>query len=270
MLKQRIITAAILIPITLLVLFYLPPAPFCVMTAIITLVGAWEWSNLMGLQKTSQRVLYLLVIAFVLSWMIIVPVALIFIVSSIWWIFAFMLVVLYPRCSSWWGSGVFWRGLMGIVVLSPCWAAINYIRNQNDGIYTLLFLFVLIWGADSAAYFTGKRWGKTKLAPHVSPGKSVQGFLGAIIFCTIIAVAALILCQIPPAMWPWAIALSIITVMFSVVGDLFESMMKRQCGLKDSGNIFPGHGGLLDRIDSLTAAAPVFVMGGLLLGMYLD
>src|SRR5579885_855664 len=139
MLKQRIITAAILIPITLLVLFYLPPAPFCVMTAIITLVGAWEWSNLMGLQKTSQRVLYLLVIAFVLSWMIIVPVALIFIVSSIWWIFAFMLVVLYPRCSSWWGSGVFWRGLMGIVVLSPCWAAINYIRNQNDGIYTLLF-----------------------------------------------------------------------------------------------------------------------------------
>lgn len=267
MLKQRIITAAILIPITLLFLFYLPPAPFCIVTGMITLIGAWEWSNLMGVKQISKRLIYLILVAYLLGWALFVPVTFIFISALIWWLFAFILIIFYPRGSNWWGKSVVWRGIMGILVLLPCWAAINYIRRENNGLLSLLFLLILIWGADSTAYFFGKKWGNTKLAPFVSPGKSIQGLYGAIIFSVLFAILTLCVSHVTFSVWPWAIVLSVITVIFSVIGDLFESMMKRQVGLKDSGKLLPGHGGLLDRIDSLTAAAPIFVLGSLLLGM---
>lgn len=271
MLKYRIITALILIPLTLAVLFLLPPLAFFIMSTLLIFGCAWEWSRLMGLEAKIARVIYLL---FMLSGMIwasfFVPMKIIFIAAFVWWILATVLVLLYPRLSECWGRGVFWRGLMGFMVLIPCWGAINALRNFPHGAYTVLFLFVLIWGADTAAYFVGKKWGSTKLAPLVSPGKSRQGFFGAILFTTLIALIALSIAHIPLAVWPFALLLSLVTVLFSVVGDLFESMMKRQIGLKDSGSLLPGHGGLLDRIDSLTAAAPIFVLGGLMLGKYLQ
>lgn len=268
MLKQRIITALILIPLTLLVLFYMPPMAFCFLTAFITLGAAWEWSTLMEIKKPGWRWFYLLITALFFVSVLFIPVLYIFILASIWWCFALLLVVLYPRLSGCWSRHPFFRGVMGVLVLVPCWAAINYIRNQSDGVYALLFLFVLIWGADSAAYFTGKKWGTIKLAPTVSPGKSVQGLVGALVFSTLLALIILFLLQIPLQSWAWCLALSLVTVIFSVIGDLFESMLKRQAGLKDSGRLLPGHGGLLDRIDSLTAAAPIFVFGSLVLGMY--
>ena len=159
---------------------------------------------------------------------------------------------------------------MGLLVLLPCWASVNFIRNQDDsGLAMLLFLFVLVWGADSTAYFVGKKWGKTKLAQSVSPGKTVEGLGGALLFAVIFSLAVFSANAVSLSFWPWGIALSVITVLFSVVGDLFESVMKRQIGVKDSGVLFPGHGGLLDRIDSLTAAAPLFALGLLLIGTYL-
>ena len=159
--------------------------------------------------------------------------------------------------------------LIGVLVLMPCWAAVNFVRNQNDnGLALLLFLLVLIWGADSSAYFVGKKWGKTSLAPRVSPGKTMAGAGGALLFLLIYSLAVLIACSVPYALWPWVLTLAFVTVIFSIIGDLFESVMKRQVGVKDSGKIFPGHGGLLDRIDSLTAAAPVFALGSMLIGMY--
>lgn len=270
MLKQRIITALILIPITIALLFYLPSIAFLFLTAFIALGGAWEWSNLMQLQKTSSRLFYLLFMALIFFSTLFIPMPFIFFCAFIWWLFAIVCILFYPYGSHWWGQSTLWRGVMGLFVLVPCWVAINYIRNQSDGIYVLLFLFVLIWGADSAAYFAGKKWGKHKLAPHVSPGKSVQGLVGAVLFSTIITLAALWLSHIPIRIWPWGILLSLVTVLFSIVGDLFESMLKRQAGLKDSGGLLPGHGGLLDRIDSLTAAAPIFTLGAILMGMYLS
>ena len=269
MLKYRIITAAILVPITLIVLFYLPPLAFFIMTSIVMFGAAWEWTGLMGLQEKSKRWLYLLAVMLLMGWALFLPMKIIFIAAFVWWIVAIVLIRIYPELGGWWGSGYILRGLMGFLVLVPCWVAINFIRNQNDGIYTLFFLFVLIWGADSAAYFVGKKWGRTKLAPLVSPGKSREGVLGALLFSTLIAVAALYIGQFPTRMWIWAMVLSLITVMFSIVGDLFESMMKRQIGVKDSGSLLPGHGGILDRIDSLTSAAPVFVLGGLIMSKYL-
>lgn len=270
MLKQRIITAIILVPIFIGLLFFFSPLEFGFFTALITLLAAWEWSHLIGIKKVSSRLLYLLLIAFLLFCMLFIHVVLIFLFSFLCWLIALVLIIFYPRGSNWWSKHIFWRGLMGVLVLIPCWAAVNFIRNQSDGIYALLFLFVLIWGADSAAYAVGKMWGKNKLAPRVSPGKSIQGLLGALAFAIVGALFAEWLCQIPRQVWPWGIVLALITVLFSVVGDLFESMLKRQAGLKDSGKLIPGHGGLLDRIDSLTAAAPIFALGAILLGMYLE
>lgn len=269
MLKHRILTAIVLIPLTILGLFYLSPAWFCLLTGFITLGALWEWTNLMEVKKISSRILFLGLSILASLGVLVIPVPLILIFSFIWWVIASIFVICYPKASGWWQKSYVWRGLMGWFVLLPCWIAINFIRNQTDGVYALLFLFVLIWGADSAAYFVGKKWGKTKLAPQVSPGKSWQGFLGALAFSIVIVSLAIWLCEVPLMVWPWAIALSLVTVVFSVLGDLFESMLKRQANLKDSGKLLPGHGGLLDRIDSLTAAAPIFAFGALLLGTYL-
>jgi phosphatidate cytidylyltransferase len=267
MLKQRIITAIILIPITIAILFYLPLQAFCILTSLITLIAAWEWSSLIGLKRLSARVLYLsfLVLAFFISWFIFIP--FILIGAFIWWLLAILLIVLYPRWNNWWANNTFWCGLMGLIVLIPCWCALNFIRSQ--GIDTLLFLLVLIWGADSAAYFIGRKWGKTKLAPYVSPGKSVQGVCGAAGASVLITCVSLLIYRVPNSFWGWVITLSLVTVLFSIVGDLFESMIKRQAGVKDSGRLLPGHGGLLDRIDSLTAAAPIFALGSILLVHFL-
>lgn len=271
MLIQRLITACILIPLVLFILFYLPPWAFTLLISIVTIGALWEWTNLMQIQRIMYRLLYLL-FAFLIFFdaAIFIPLNIIFIVGFVFWLFALLLVLRYPNGSSWWGKSVIWRGLMGIFVLFPCWTALNYLCYQNDGVYILLYLFVLIWGADSAAYFIGKQWGKTKLAPNVSPGKSWQGFIAAMLFTLLFATVGQWLADKPLNLWGWGILISLFTTLFSIVGDLFESMLKRQAGLKDSGSLLPGHGGILDRIDSLTAGAPIFALGPILLGMYLS
>lgn len=270
MLKYRLMTAAVLIPLTLLVLFYLPPTAFFIMTTIVLLGGAWEWAGLMGLTAKSSRFIYTLVILMLMGWSLFIPTKIIFIAAFGWWMIATVLVMIYPVMSDFWGSGLILRGLIGILVLLPCWVAINIMRHQLNGPMAVLFLFILVWGADSAAYFVGRKWGKTKLAPMVSPGKSREGVVGALLFTMLIALVVVWLSGMPASTWPWAMGLSIVTVIFSIVGDLFESMMKRKIGVKDSGNLLPGHGGILDRIDSLTAAAPIFVLGGLAIGTHLS
>jgi len=269
MLKQRLMTAFILIPIVLAIIFYLPPVPFLLLTSLIAIIGAYEWSRLMEVEKKSYRFCYVFFIILCLVITVFLPAMTIFAFAFLFWSLASLFVILYPKRNTWWSRGYLKRGLMGALVLAPCWGAINYIHSQTGGAYGLLFLFVLIWGADSIAYFVGKKWGKTKLAPLVSPGKSVQGMLGALAYAVILPLLLLWLLKTPGTIWFWASLLSVVTVLFSIMGDLFESMMKREVGLKDSGQILPGHGGLLDRIDSLTAAAPIFTLGGILLGIYL-
>lgn len=263
MLKQRVLTAIILILLTLAALFFLSPRSFCLLTGIIMLGAAWEWSSLMQIKKTVWRLSYLILMAILILGALLIPASLIFFCATAWWLLAILLVMVYPYAIGW-GKSVVWRGLMGILVLLPCWAAINFIRNENDGIYSLLFLFVLIWGADSAAYFVGKKWGKHRLAPQISPGKSWEGLIGGLFFSLLIVLLALWMGHVPRQAWGRGILLSLVAVLFSVVGDLVESMLKRQASLKDSGQLLPGHGGLLDRIDSLTAAAPIFVLGSML------
>lgn len=264
MLKYRLLTAAILIPLFVWLVIALSPTLFCLLTSIIVLWGAWEWSYFMGIKKFSQSLIYpcCMLLGLYLTTLIPPYFLSVILTGCIWWLLAAVLVSQYPKSTHFWSNNLILRGLMGMLTLIPCWLAVNLIRNAGAlGIELLLFLFILIWGADSGAYFAGRRWGKHKLAPSVSPGKTWEGLAGALCVTLLIAGAAGWLMHMPATLWGLMILVAIITVMFSVLGDLFESMLKRNVGLKDSGRVLPGHGGVLDRIDSLTAAAPVFLIG---------
>jgi phosphatidate cytidylyltransferase len=269
MLKYRVITAVILITFVLLAIFYLPPQAFLVLTALFFFAAAWEWTNLMGVKKLLPRIIYLLSNVFLFFMALWIPAPLILLIALVWWVLAAFVVIFYPRGAACWHH-IAVTSLIGWLVLLPCWMAINFVYSQDNGVALLLFLFVLIWGADSAAYFVGRKWGKTKLAPQVSPGKSVAGLIGAVLFALIFSLAIFGITNMPIALWPYGILLALITVLFSILGDLFESAMKRQAGVKDSGKLLPGHGGILDRIDSLTAAAPIFVLGWFVIGLLLS
>lgn len=268
MLKHRIITAIILIPLFIALVVLLPPIGFCVFTGLVVLWGAWEWSFFMGINKFPQTLFYPIILFFLMLASLQLPLVKALHVSVAGWMLALILVVLYPKMSPVWGKSIILRGLMGLFVLIPCWLAVNFIRNEDNGIFVLLFLFVLIWGADIGAYFVGRKWGKHKLASLVSPGKTWEGLIGALIVTVIIVLGVLFTQNLPYSIWPVAILLSIVTVLSSILGDLFESMLKRNAGLKDSGHLLPGHGGILDRIDSLTAAAPVFSVGAIWIGKF--
>ena len=167
--------------------------------------------------------------------------------------------------------------LVGFLVLVSAWILMVWTRINLGGSAQVLYLFMLVWVADIAAYFVGKRWGLTKLAPEISPGKTAEGLYGALVVIVLFSLAvAAVLYQTESGSFisfSWVklgyfILLSVVTVLFSVVGDLFESLVKRVGGVKDSGAILPGHGGLLDRLDSLIAAVSVFYAGSKLLEIY--
>lgn len=261
MLKQRVLTALVLIPLFVALVLLLPPIGFCLLTALVVLWAAWEWSFFMGVKKFPQNLFYPAAVFLVLVLALQFDIHYVLYFSLFFWILAFFLVFYYPAGSEFWGKGILIRAFMGIAVLVPCWLAVNFIFRASP--YTLLFLFVVIWGADSAAYFAGKAWGKRKLLPQVSPGKTWEGLAGALFATLMVSLLVLLFLKLPVLKWIEAIILVWITVLFSVLGDLFESMMKRNAGLKDSGHLLPGHGGVLDRIDSLTAAAPIYALGAL-------
>lgn len=263
MIKYRILTGIILIPLFIFLLFYLPPLWFCVVTGCIVILGAWEWSYFLGVKKFLPSLIYPVIIFWCLYIAFLIPVLYLLYASLLFWLIALLLVLFYPRSSGFWGKSYLIRGIMGVLVLIPCWLALNFIRNAENGIAILLYIFILIWVADSAAFFVGKKWGKHKMIPNVSPGKSFEGLLGALIAVCLLVIITLSVLQIPSSVWISAFVLSIATFLFSVLGDLFESMLKRNVDLKDSSRLLPGHGGILDRIDSLTAAAPIFTLGAI-------
>jgi phosphatidate cytidylyltransferase len=269
MLKSRILTALILIPLVVLLILKSSTLIFFAVSIVLVLWAAWEWSLFLAVTRFPNCFFYPLFILIVLLLCLFIPITYLLYAALIFWFLASVLVLIYPEGQRLWGRSVMVRSLMGMMVLIPCVFAINWIHASENGPSILLFLFILIWGADSGAYFVGKKWGTHQLLPNVSPGKTWEGLLGCLIITVLISLGALWGLGLPSSEWPWAILLSLITVLFSIVGDLFESMLKRNVGLKDSGQWLPGHGGLLDRIDSLTAAAPVFAVGSLWMGKLL-
>lgn len=273
MLRDRIITALILVPVLLAAMFVAPPVFFEWVVAAVMLGAAWEWTSLMDCVTRVQRFMYLVVMAAALAvtavWMHRDPAAvpLLVIVALAWWTVVTVWILKRPHRQPAHATCAF-KGLCGLLTLVPAFAGIVAVFDWGPhGATRLLFLLALVWLADVGAYFAGHAFGRHKLAPRVSPGKTWEGVGGAFA----VALAMTVIgwrygLGFGPAWYFFAICLA--TVAVSIVGDLSESMFKRQQGIKDSGTLLPGHGGLLDRIDSLTSAAPFFV-GGMLLAGYL-
>ncbi|PCF96790.1 phosphatidate cytidylyltransferase [Vreelandella nigrificans] len=260
MLKQRIITAAWLAPLTLIGLFGLHGGAFALFAALIVLLGAWEWTNLAGVTQQRSRLQWVAVLALLMLVMWLSGAA--FAVWPLWlaaagWLLNLYWVIRYPEAGQQWQS-TSRRLLMGLWVLLPCWVGFNVLRDS--GAVWLLFVLLLVWGADIGAYFAGRRWGKRKLAPRVSPGKSWEGVIGGLVVTVLLAVVFAFWQPLGVAGGATLIAITALVTFVSVLGDLLESMLKRYRNIKDSSQLLPGHGGVLDRIDSLTAAIPIFAL----------
>ncbi len=258
MLMQRVITGALLITVTLALLFLLPSWLFVAAATLIVFAAGWEWSQFLLLTKTWQRLLYTGFVVAIAVASYLLPIEAVLVIAYFWWLIVCWLVLTYPVTAFLWAKVPLLRGLMGVLTIVPAYIAILVIYRCQP--LLLLLLFVLVWGADSGAYFVGRCLGRHKLLPAVSPGKSWEGVAGGILLVVIaVAVVSLIL----KLSWQgtgWLMLWSIVILVFSIIGDLFESMLKRSCGLKDSGKLLPGHGGVLDRIDSLLATAPIFLL----------
>ncbi|MHA7840551.1 MAG: phosphatidate cytidylyltransferase [Gammaproteobacteria bacterium] len=262
MLKQRIITSVIVLPLVIAALIFLNDKHFAMLTAIFIGFAGWEWLNLIECRELWQRWLYVFLLLATCMGSFFYDIALwILPLGFILWVFALIWISRYPGASQWWRQWLLLRAMVGWILLSLFWFSVNSIRQSDLGVVYLLSLCAIIWCADSVAYFTGKQWGKTPLAERLSPGKTWEGLYGGIIAGVLCAVVAGFFIGVAGTNWILWLLLVMMTLLFSVVGDLFESMCKRIQGRKDSGNWFPGHGGLLDRIDSLTAAAPVYGAG---------
>lgn len=281
MLKQRVITAVILGALLLLALFKMPIESFKWVSLAIFGYGAFEWSKLAEIKGKSNQLLYAAgsVVLGAVTYLYIFDSKLwtltgqlseanylLMLMACIWWGISSFLVLIYPRGNRVWQHQPMVKSIFGYLTLVPAWLALltirewHYLFDKNDGAWLALFVFGIVWSADIGAYFAGKRFGSHKLMPNVSPGKTIEGFVGGMI--AVIALAVLVLWgrEINLSDWLVLITCCVVIGVISAFGDLSESMLKRDAGIKDSGNILPGHGGLLDRIDSLTAAMPVFLV----------
>ncbi len=269
MLKQRIITALFLLPLVVGGILFLPLNLFSILWAAIMSVAAYEWLKLSGVKNSFFLLtgLVLLNSAFALVWFYPVPTF-----PSAWlilivWLFVIVSftgdpVARLKKCSSALYSST--ALLTGVLVIFPTWLAMVLLHEHNP--WMVLYVFGIVWIADTGAYFSGKLFGKRKLAPAISPGKSWEGVWGAMLAVVVYSVV-IVLFYLEQAEQQWLFVLiSVLAAIASVAGDLLESIYKRAIGVKDSGKILPGHGGAMDRLDSITAAAPVFTAGYYLAG----
>ncbi len=271
-------TSAVLAPAALALVFFTPLTAFSYIAGAIMLLGAWEWSAFMGLKKLVSRGAYVLFVAAVLMalnlyWPIetlwqngqlVADANYLFTLAFAWWVVASLLVWTYPKTARGWQKGLAMRGFAGLLTLVPTWLALNTLRSasfsENEMFGSILIMVVLgiVWSADIGAYFSGKNFGKHKLMPKVSPNKTIEGLVGGLIVSMIFTLVFCYFANVERNLWLTYSLMAVVIALFSAIGDLLESMFKREAGLKDSGRCLPGHGGILDRIDSLTAAAPIF------------
>lgn len=261
MLKQRILTALVMAPVAIGCLFFLPPIGFAVFVGLVLTVGAWEWANLAGIPPMG-RYAYAIVVAALLLVSYFLPAPYFLVLGCLWWIASFFVMRQYPDGTALW-SGQIALSVIGLLVLVPGFVSLLTLKAAPQANLMILMLFFLIWGADIGAYFTGRALGKHKLAPAVSPGKTWEGFYGGLVIALAIGVGMAIWMGLLTHLEPKGllfIAGLVIVIVVSVLGDLVISMFKRNRGIKDSSNLLPGHGGILDRIDSLLSAGPVFAL----------
>ena len=265
MLRQRVLTAIVLVVVLLGVMLGLPPIATVWLVTALVLVGAWEWAAFVGGNTPRSRAAFTAVVAaliacsyFVLNASSTQFVHGVLAVAMTWWLLAFLWICLAPA-----RVHPLSAGLAGVLSLVPCWLALVYATLATQSTRWVLFTLALVWAADTGAFFFGRWLGRVPLAPRVSPKKTWEGVIGGVATSALVAwVAASFVFNVN--VWQFVLVCVAVAAL-SIVGDLTESMLKRAVGLKDSGNVFPGHGGMLDRIDSVTAAAPALVFS--LIGM---
>ena len=265
--KKRVTTAAVLVAVLLAVILWLPPEATVIALTLVLLTGAWEWSAFLRPPNVAYRLAYVAVVA------ILLPLAwhfaqapggrnLLLNIALVWWIIALLWVMFAPRRVAAWSAAV-----AGVLALVPAWVALLSLRlDLERGAEWILFALILVWAADIGAFFIGRKFGRLRLAPTVSPGKTWEGVIGGMVASALVAVLgawwfgrtfSITIAQFLP--------MCLAVVAFSIVGDLTESLLKRFAGVKDSGSLFPGHGGVMDRIDSVTGAAPILLIGLIML-----
>jgi len=278
MLKQRILTAIILGPLILWSVIAFSHRAIAIELGIILTVAAWEWARLSGIQHQAGRVAYAIAILFGMSGLtllmhkridLFLP---LLVVVSAWWFIALLTIIAFNKRDNQQVKSMTVRQISinlfsGLFILLGAFIAITGL-HQNDqyGYEFILILLAIIWIADSAAYFSGKAFGKHKLAAHVSPGKTWEGVFGAVLAVLLTAFVISRFLHYPSANTFVFMLIALLTMSVSIVGDLLESLFKRRAGVKDSSHLLPGHGGILDRIDSLVAAAPIFLLGLMVAG----
>ena len=285
MLLKRIITASILAPLVVLAVYQLPVPYFTLLVGLIMVVAAWEWSRLIGVENLLFRIFFLILLILpmlgiyfwthilellaqvidfpeirsysgALEWLVIAPV--------LFWLLVMFLIKNASDALLELEIKTRYKAFTGWFILLAAWMFLYRMRAFYGTDMTMYFL-ILIWAADIAAYFIGKQFGETKLAPTISPGKTVAGFYGALGSAVLCAIVLSLIFKFNFLIGADFLLLSVLTVLISIYGDLFLSLVKRQQGVKDSGVLLPGHGGLLDRIDSLIAAIPLFYAGIILI-----
>lgn len=251
-----------MIPLVVIGLLYLSHEWISAIFALVAMVAAWEWATLVS-KSFVTKLVYLLVCAIGMAacWYGLEEshIRFLMLAASCFWVLVLFVLSFYQP--GWLGAELLQQFLhySGYLVIVSGWLALTQLHLQKP--LLLLFFFVLIWLADSAAYFSGKKFGRHKLAEQLSPGKTREGLWGALIATLILSLIGVFQFELSPVSSVYFIMLCLLTALISVVGDLYESLLKRNAGVKDSGILIPGHGGVLDRIDSLLAAAPGFILG---------
>jgi phosphatidate cytidylyltransferase len=257
--RERILTALVLGALVVIVLLALPARAAVIAIFVVVLAGAWEWAALGGAQRPVQRIGYVagVALALWLAWPASSDPSILrtmMIVAALWWLLALAWLAIRPA-----SGGRVSALASGLLVLVPLGVGLGRLAlTEPLGRYLLLFLIVLIAAADVGAFFGGRHFGRHKLAPLVSPGKTWEGVAAGMCGAALVAVVSAGLWSAALPTW---LAVCLLVAVVSVVGDLTESMFKRRAGLKDSGSLLPGHGGVLDRIDSMAAATPVYLLG---------
>lgn len=260
-LKARAITAAVLL-VAALILILAFSTPWFAVAALILLIsiGGVEWANLVSITefKKGLYVAFMLLLAYfsyksaTLSWFFVC-------LGFLWWFINLIMLIRYKEGTEYYRNNPFLLRASGFFVILSAWSAAVILHSQNA--YLVLFLVLLVAAADTGAYFAGQYFGKHKLVPQVSPGKTREGLFGGFVAALIIGLIGASLLGLGEGKFSSLIYLSAIVALFSVVGDLFISLIKREAGEKDSGFILPGHGGILDRVDGLIATLPLFALG---------
>jgi phosphatidate cytidylyltransferase len=254
----RFISTIVLAPLVIWGILAISLPTFEIVTAIVMMLVAWEWAGLIPIRSNYNKIIYLLLMLGFFGFIQFIQEPLyILSVGVLWWLVAIFLLVRYEKYESKKNRRLL-HTLYGLLAIAPCWVALNTLRAEAHGPQMILLFLLMLWSTDIGAYLVGSRIGRTRIAPKLSPKKSFEGAAGGLVLMLLVAIGGIVWLHIPVAQWVSYFLTAVALFVFSIIGDLFESLLKRKQGVKDSGKLIPGHGGIFDRLDSMLAAAPIY------------